>query len=32
MGRYLLFPLLVIIAVLAVSWMVGEALRQRKDR
>lgn len=30
MGRYLLLPLLAIIAVLAVSWLVGEVLRQRK--
>jgi hypothetical protein len=29
-GRYLLLPLLIVIAVLAVSWMAGEVLRQRK--
>jgi hypothetical protein len=31
MARYLILPLLAIIAVLAVSWLVGEVLRQRRD-
>lgn len=32
MARSLLLPLLAVVAVLAISWLLGELLRQRRKR